>query len=489
MKREMPPGVWFLLAGALLATGPLLAWLPRYTTSDPAYCLTCHGGTGNLPNRGVGSKVHPSFAQVTCVDCHAKRGMLIYEGYKSGFMSEPERVAPNCLHCHEEMTARNDQADFKFNTFHVKVPHKLHFDLGARCTDCHSNIVHDLRAVQTNRPRMEYCSQCHATTVETCTKCHGSGIPPGPVPAAGPAGLTGDGRGLYFRYCKRCHGDGGDQVARINLRSKDFLTSYSYPMLRTIVAEGHGGMPAFGTLKGGPLTEDEIRAILAHLKLSAEVAAATDGHALYESNCVVCHGAKGDKMPTVNLGSRDFIRGLGSEAVVKAIFEGKGGMPAFSIPRGGSLSYEEIFAIQRYILSAAGVRFDPHALYVENCAVCHGEDGKQVPNVNLGSGDFLSSLGDEALFEAVAQGKGSMLAFGQSSGGNLADGEIRLVLEYLKSKAGLVAAIPISPPSVPHGVEGMEACLLCHGEEGMKPVPADHTGRTEEICQSCHAVG
>lgn len=43
-----------------------------------------------------------------------------------------------------------------------------------------------------------------------------------------------------------------------------------------------------------------------------------------------------------------------------------------------------------------------------------------------------------------------------------------------------------SPPAIPHTLEGREGCVLCHGENGVKPFPADHTGRTNDVCQMCH---
>jgi len=47
--------------------------------------------------------------------------------------------------------------------------------------------------------------------------------------------------------------------------------------------------------------------------------------------------------------------------------------------------------------------------------------------------------------------------------------------------------VPI--PSIPHTLEGRrDQCLVCHGEEGFKPYPADHVGRTTETCLSCHEV-
>lgn len=41
-------------------------------------------------------------------------------------------------------------------------------------------------------------------------------------------------------------------------------------------------------------------------------------------------------------------------------------------------------------------------------------------------------------------------------------------------------------PGVPHTLEGRAACLACHGAGGLRPVPASHAGRTNEICLSCH---
>lgn len=45
------------------------------------------------------------------------------------------------------------------------------------------------------------------------------------------------------------------------------------------------------------------------------------------------------------------------------------------------------------------------------------------------------------------------------------------------------------PPAIPHPVEGREDCVICHGENGVKPFPADHAGRTSDTCQMCHQPG
>ena len=180
-RNTLPsPRPWMLLFLPLLA---LLAVLPavalaRYTTANSQFCLSCHG-VGDTPNRAVRSLVHPGYAQVGCVDCHAKPGQIVYEGYVHGFGAEPERVAPACESCHPEMRGRNDQTGFSHNFANIRITHQQHLDRGATCVTCHSNVAHDLRTPSTNRPRMDYCYSCHATN-DSCGKCHLSGPPAGP---------------------------------------------------------------------------------------------------------------------------------------------------------------------------------------------------------------------------------------------------------------------------------------------------------------------
>ncbi len=44
------------------------------------------------------------------------------------------------------------------------------------------------------------------------------------------------------------------------------------------------------------------------------------------------------------------------------------------------------------------------------------------------------------------------------------------------------------PPTIPHSLQGRENCLACHatGLGGAPKVPADHAGRTVEMCRTCH---
>ncbi len=62
--------------------------------------------------------------------------------------------------------------------------------------------------------------------------------------------------------------------------------------------------------------------------------------------------------------------------------------------------------------------------------------------------------------------------------------------------AALALLIPVivsaqgQPPTIPHPVEGRDACLACHadGIAGAPQVPANHEGRTDDVCRACHQV-
>lgn len=46
-----------------------------------------------------------------------------------------------------------------------------------------------------------------------------------------------------------------------------------------------------------------------------------------------------------------------------------------------------------------------------------------------------------------------------------------------------------APPNIPHNIENRSDCLNCHGPWGMRPAPASHANRTNDMCLKCHSVG
>ena len=440
--RSWPRWVWFIVAvvAVPMASIPVMG-LARFTTSSSAYCLTCHS-TGETPDRGVRSLVHPDFDRVTCVDCHAKPGQIVFEGYYKGFMAEPERVNDNCLRCHRVMTQTNEQTGFKFNFLDIRITHKDHLERGASCTTCHANVAHDLHVPKTNRPTMQACYTCHAVS-DACTKCHTKNVPAGPVPVPAPAtaGMLGDGRVYYLRVCSACHGPKGDRLQEVDLSSQEYLDSLGDARLAKVIAEGKGVMPGFGQESGGPLSRDQIKAVIGYLRSEAVGRGQPDPEALYNKNCVVCHGESGDKVAGVRHSDPEFWRRALPAELFRAVDRGKGGMPAMGKAEGGPLTHQEIQAVLDFLRRRAGAGaaegstpIDGRELYEKNCAACHGPRGDQIPSANLGAKDYLASKGDAALVEATANGKGGMPAFGRAKGGALDDSQIRAIIEYLKSR-------------------------------------------------------
>lgn len=52
-----------------------------------------------------------------------------------------------------------------------------------------------------------------------------------------------------------------------------------------------------------------------------------------------------------------------------------------------------------------------------------------------------------------------------------------------------LAGLALAQPKIPHTLEGRDNCLACHAASGVKPFPADHIGRTNEVCRACHQPG
>ncbi len=345
-RRRLPSwplGLWVvvILVAAIPAIGIPGVVLAHYTTSSPSFCLTCHGA-GDTPDRSVPSDVHPSFDKVSCVDCHAKPGQVVFEGYVKGFLAEPERVTSNCIRCHPTMSERTDQQGFKFNVRGIAINHQAHLERGANCVSCHSNVAHDLEQPKTNRPRMDSCYSCHART-DSCMKCHAGGIPPAapsretigrkPVAAAPPEVKPASG----------AQGTPASEPAKTEAATT--------PVPTTTKAGAQGGAP---TATQPPVEAKATAPATAPTATKAPATANTaEGKALFAQTCSMCHGSDGSGMPSANLKSKAYLDGYGAAGLAQTTAEGKGGMPAFGQAKGGPLTDGQIKAIVAYLISAA----------------------------------------------------------------------------------------------------------------------------------------
>lgn len=311
-----------------------------------------------------------------------------------------------------------------------------------------------------------------------------------------PSLIANSGRNVYAQQCSRCHGENGDRVPVAPLAAKAFVDSFSDGQLFEAISDGRGLMPAFRTGTASPLSQDQVNAVIRYLRYSADVHVSEQsraGRELFTSNCLNCHGERGDRVPNVALASAEELKKLGDGRITSIIAGGKGVMPAFADSKGGSFTVADIAAILTYLKSWSGLPAgaaltisempsEGKELYTKNCTGCHGDSGDKVAGVGLKSRAFLDSRKDEAMAREIGQGSAhGMPAWGLASGGPLAPHEIGNILGYLRSVAGstpaLVKTIAMSGQSEDAITRGKELytldCAACHGEGRAKVANAN----------------
>ncbi|RMD95658.1 MAG: cytochrome-c oxidase, cbb3-type subunit III [Alphaproteobacteria bacterium] len=181
------------------------------------------------------------------------------------------------------------------------------------------------------------------------------------------------------------------------------------------------------------------------------------GAAVFRNNCSQCHGAgAAGAKGYPNLLDDDWLWGGTIEDIAYTVRNGVRNeqspdarwseMPAFG--RDGILSEEEIASVVQYVLKISGQPHDEaraaagEEVFLDNCAGCHGEDGKGDPSVgapNLTDAIWLYG-GDEAtITETVTNARfGVMPAWSQEyrSAGGLTDSQINAVATYVHQLGG-----------------------------------------------------
>ena len=117
-------------------------------------------------------------------------------------------------------------------------------------------------------------------------------------------------------------------------------------------------------------------------------------------------------------------------------------------------------------------------LYAQNCAACHGSEGRGGASIALANPVYLAIVDENAVRNVVANGvRGtSMPAFAQSAGGLLTDEQINVITSGMFSRwerKGILDGA--NPPSYAAKTTGDVArggivlgtfCASCHGTEG-----------------------
>jgi cytochrome c oxidase cbb3-type subunit 3 len=116
-------------------------------------------------------------------------------------------------------------------------------------------------------------------------------------------------------------------------------------------------------------------------------------------------------------------------------------------------------------------------LYAENCAACHGAEGRGGAAIALANPVYLAIAGDAAIRRVIANGvRGTaMPAFAESAGGMLTDAQIDVITKGIRSRwsrRGILDAA--NPPSYAAKSTG----------DAMRGEAAYKT-----YCESCHGPG
>jgi cytochrome c oxidase cbb3-type subunit III len=122
------------------------------------------------------------------------------------------------------------------------------------------------------------------------------------------------------------------------------------------------------------------------------------------------------------------------------------------------------------------LKFGP--LFSENCAGCHGAEGKGGAAIALASPVYLAIADDASIRKVIAQGipATAMPPFAQSAGGMLTDAQIDVITKEIRSRWGRpgildAASAPPYAPKLPGDAQRGEAayqtfCESCHGPLG-----------------------
>jgi cytochrome c oxidase cbb3-type subunit 3 len=117
-------------------------------------------------------------------------------------------------------------------------------------------------------------------------------------------------------------------------------------------------------------------------------------------------------------------------------------------------------------------------LYTQNCAACHGTEGRGGASITLANPVYLAIVDQTTMHNIVANGvRGtSMPAFAQSAGGMLTEQQIEVITSEIFSRWGHKQVIDgANPPSYAAKAAGNinrgqlvfgTYCASCHGSEG-----------------------
>ena len=203
----------------------------------------------------------------------------------------------------------------------------------------------------------------------------------------------------------------------------------------------------------GPMVEKLSASTLEQIVADPQLLefARAQGKTAFGDNCAPCHGAGGGGAKGYpNLNDDDWLWGGKLDDIAQTIRFGirsthektrLGSMPAFG--REGMIKREDIEAVADYTRSLAGLPVDKSAnlaagkaVFVANCAICHGENGKgkrELGAPNLTDAIWLYGSSREVIIDGLWNGRGGIMP---AWSGRLGDSTIKALTVYVHTLGG-----------------------------------------------------
>jgi mono/diheme cytochrome c family protein len=348
----------------------------------------------------------------------------------------------------------------------------------------------------------QHCSTCHgdkvpaAPNLETARKIISSGGAHVTMPvwgeiltaeqldalvqytlAASAGKSTEEGARLFASNCTACHGqfgEGGPNPARPGdlippISSAEFLNTRDDATLRNIISQGQPelGMSPFGPAYGGPLSDDQVDALVAYVRSwqanppaisPPEVPTPTSEPALtaaqiYTGMCAQCHGSKGEGGSGPALNTPEFQAEFDDQALFEVISQGIPSTPMIGV---GELfsdgQIRQLVALTRTMNPAAPEAVTPAAapsfsgqvapILQAKCQICHSS-GMKFGGWDSSSYEGVMTSGNNGPVVIAGDTTNSLLAQriqGINGGimppsGSLLPGEIQIILDWIAAGA------------------------------------------------------